>query len=273
MNVDPLFDGEHLADRVREAILAAGDAAVPALLEIACDDTLLEERARGGGYAPLHAVQLLGQLRAAEAIPRLIELVCTTDPMDLIRGSACRALEAMGPAALEPCLAAFATANRTARLDLGYALAKLGVRDERVYQALLGYFAEDAEMGAGMLAEYGDARALPLLHRALAECRVKPGINPLANCHVAELRAAIEDLGGTFTDEERRKIERADEPAACLPAPSNAPCSIARRPRRSSFAASGRRRSRAMRLARAAAAASTRSAASQQTRRPLVRAA
>lgn len=162
--IERLFSvGPHLPGVVRAAILAGGDAMVSSLLTIATDDALLPEDARGRGFAPLHAIDLLGELRATAAIPSIVEILRTSDPLDLIRGVACLALERMGAPACEPCLAALATCDEATRLDLCYVLAKIGVRDERIFRSLVRYFAEDTSMGVRLLAQYGDARALPLL--------------------------------------------------------------------------------------------------------------
>ena len=49
-------------------------------------------------------------------------------------------------------------------------LAGLGVRDARVYRALVAEFERDPAFGAVLLAEYGDAQALPLLRRCRFVC-------------------------------------------------------------------------------------------------------
>jgi len=66
---------------------------------------------------------------------------------------------------------------------------------------------------AGNLAEYGDPRAVPHLLEALDQYEIVESESPLANHALIELRAAIEDLGGTLTAAQQLKCRRGREPA------------------------------------------------------------
>lgn len=59
------------ADLIR-AIIALGDEAIAPLLDVLADEGLQYEDARGGGWAPVHAVRILGELRAAAAVEPLL---------------------------------------------------------------------------------------------------------------------------------------------------------------------------------------------------------
>jgi len=60
------------ADLIRE-IIDQGDEAVAPLLVVLNDEELQFEDARGGGWTPVHAARILGELRAAEAVEPLIK--------------------------------------------------------------------------------------------------------------------------------------------------------------------------------------------------------
>jgi len=45
------------------------EKAIAALIDLAADEYLQMEDSPGDGYAPIHAVELLGELEAVEAIP------------------------------------------------------------------------------------------------------------------------------------------------------------------------------------------------------------
>lgn len=212
--IERLFDGdERLPAKVKARIVALGEAAVAPLMAIAGDDALLMEESRGDGMAPVHALALLGELRAEAAIPRMIAIVAGGDADDYAVNAAALALRKMGAAALEPCLAAYAAETRDDQLGLfAGALAELGVRDERVWQILLAELEREPVVAAMHFAEYGDARALPLVS-ALFD---REGLDRF---DIVELAAAIERLGGALTPaqarlraEATRRGERSIEP-------------------------------------------------------------
>lgn len=63
---------DHLPSKVRRQILDLGPLAVPFLLEMLFDPRDVDEHVPGPGKFPLHAIRLLGELRAKEAVPGLI---------------------------------------------------------------------------------------------------------------------------------------------------------------------------------------------------------
>lgn len=67
--------GRRLPDGVRDRILALGRAAVPELVAILQEEALLAETAPGEGWSPIHAVDLLGELRAVDAIEAMVRVL------------------------------------------------------------------------------------------------------------------------------------------------------------------------------------------------------
>ncbi len=90
------------ADLIRE-VIAQGDAAVPPLLAVLADEELQYEDARGGGWAPVHAARILGELRAAAAVEPLLRWLGA--PGEALAQAVPLALARIGEPALEPLMA------------------------------------------------------------------------------------------------------------------------------------------------------------------------
>lgn len=199
--------GERLAVPVARAIRGLGRGAIPALVEILEDEELAQSDAPGGGYAPIHAATMLRDLGAGEAIEPMFRILARCDPMDALYSALIDALESLGPPVLEPALAAHAAArSEDQRTAVAEVLSGLRVRDDRILPILLQALEEDVELGAGLLAEYGDPAALPHLTAALDACEVDPRGGLLVNQDVVELEAAIEDLGGSLSAGQQGKV-------------------------------------------------------------------
>jgi hypothetical protein len=196
----------HLPARDRDEVLALGTGAVPALLRI-LDDEVLE------GWAPVHAVRLLGEMRISTAIGPMLRALAETDPLDMLRDAILASLPKIGEPVIEPALRAYAEADdRAFRVNVGSILARIGVLDDRIFAVLLEML-EISPSRAGDLAQYGDDRALPYLSRAFDACALGDSDSPFANQDLVELHAAIEDLGGTLTSRQLAKYRKACEPA------------------------------------------------------------
>ena len=90
-SVERLFsEGERLSPATRRAILANRDAVIPDLIEIVRDRDLLAQGSKGDGWAPVHAVNLLGKLRAYDAYSRQVDRSIHLKPITGSRG--CRSL-------------------------------------------------------------------------------------------------------------------------------------------------------------------------------------
>jgi hypothetical protein len=209
MLVDLLIDaGKRISPRVRERILTLGPPAIPPLLELMEDEELSVDTAPGEGWAPIHAANLLGELRAQEAIRPMLRLLAETEWDTILHDAVLLALPKLGPAVLEPTLAAYAaTTDTELRSDYASVLSELGVRDDRIYEILLADLDRDPVMGAGRLGVYGDPRALPVLVAALDRYESQ-GDEPFANQELIELAAAIEQLGEELTPEQREQMDR-----------------------------------------------------------------
>ena len=203
-------EGE-LPAAIRSPLLAAGATVVPALVTLV--ESALADEQTDLGWAPLHAVELLGALGDARAVPVLLRCLDQEDELDLLVQQAAAALHRLGALALDRCLGAYATTPRDAFRDrLAGVMSRWGLHDERIYAALLDTLQRTPELGANYLVEYGDARALEVLAQTFDALPIREGDNPLANHVFIELRCAIEDLGGQLTVAQQQKLTQADAP-------------------------------------------------------------
>jgi uncharacterized protein YecA (UPF0149 family) len=204
--------GRSLPDGLREEILELGATAVPALLEILEDESLALENGPGDGWAPGHAVRLLGELQVADAIEPMLRVLATTDWLDVLHDRVIQWLPRIGAPVIDPALRAYDdNQDRRFRASVAAVLAEVGVHDDRVFAVLIDQLRDEPSRAAN-LASYGDERAVPYLLEALENFEIIESGNPLANHALIELRAAIEELGGTLTAEQQLKCRRAREP-------------------------------------------------------------
>jgi hypothetical protein len=211
--VHRLFDAGHrLPDEIHDDILALGQAAVPALLKI-FDDAL--SKSPVGGWAPAHAAQLLGELHATAAIEPMLRVLAGTDANDLsLHDKIIQSLPEIGAAVTEPLIRAFANnVDPKFRYHISVVLAECQIHDDRIFEILIEQLRCEPSLGAGNLAIYGDPCAVPHLLEALDQYTIVESKSPLANHALIELRAAIEELGGTLTVEQQLKCRRGREPA------------------------------------------------------------
>lgn len=204
-----LFAGELLPPTSVARVLALKEAAIEPLLAILGDRKLRDPGGLGGGWGPVHAAGLLGQLGAPRAIEPLLDTLATTFPPEELCLAVSQALLPLGAALIIPILARLPTAVGPYRRELWFLLAGAQVRDARIFDQLLEAFAEQPEEGVMRLAEYGDPAALPYLARALDTYRPGLADDTSDDQMIFELREAIHSLGGTLTPEQESKYEQA----------------------------------------------------------------
>jgi hypothetical protein len=202
---------ETLPESLRAHILTRGAEAVEPLVELLLDEPLADVTAPGEGYAPIHAVKLLAQLKAPEAISAMVRRLLHSAPGEVLYDALLFALEELGPAVAPAALDALASAStEEERFGLLSVLSRCGVQDERIYTALLAQLQEDPAAAAMNLAVYGDPRAIEPLSRVLSAHEVDEDVEDLfANQNIIELKHAIEELGGTLDAAQLDKVERA----------------------------------------------------------------
>ncbi len=191
--------GRTLPAKTHAAVLALGASVVPHLVDLLADDE--------GGWASVHAVDLLVDMKAEEAIRPMLAVLDEVELDDALPNRVTIRLPELGGAVLEPALELL---SRSDDEDTVYAvcevLAKLGVRDDRVFDALRSLFDDDPAFAAGMLADYGDERGLHLVDRALAD--FQPDFSVLlSRVHLGDLLDAHERLGGELSPQTRDRVD------------------------------------------------------------------
>lgn len=174
--VAALFAGETLAQVSRAEIIATGTELVPELLRTLVDPELVQPEARGGGYAPVHAAELLAELGAVEAIPAMLEVLARTDPHDFVRDRIVVQLPRLGVAVVEPVIAAHDATTRDELRDMHcQVLSRCGVLDERIRERLEAAWARWPELAVMMMGHYGDPTSIPFVERTFARLAAQGG--------------------------------------------------------------------------------------------------
>jgi len=198
---------EMLADGLRARILSLEAAAIPPLIALLEDEDAAAEDSPGQGWPPIHAVDLLADLRAEEAIRPMLVALRGGDLDDILSSRIAVRLSSFGPPALEPTLAELSETQDTQRAVILCAiLARLGVKEERVWTELSRCFDDEPFLSAGFLADYGDDRALPLIEREIFEFD-EEGPRTMARFNLEVLVEAYEQLAGELPDELRDHVE------------------------------------------------------------------
>jgi hypothetical protein len=191
--VREILSAAEIPDDLLDDILSRGPELVPELI-----DALEDE-----GWAAIHAVEILGELRDDRAIEPLLDLLARSPARDVVHDRLLVILPRFGDAIVEAALA-----RRVAPV-----LAACGARDERILALLLDELDERPEL----LGIYGDPRALgPLADAFDALDDDADGAAEL----LRELKHAIEALGGELNAPRVTKYLRA---SGRLPGPE-APC-------------------------------------------------
>jgi tetratricopeptide (TPR) repeat protein len=202
-----IHGGERLSESRKKQVLALGAAAVPALVDVLEDEELEMTDGPGEGWAPIHAARLLGELREEAAAPAMVRVLCELDLETILYNELIHALIQVGPAVAGPVLAALESGEALDEEGLLEVLARCGAKSEVIFTRLCADFLEDPDLGAYLLASYGDARALPLLHEVLNAYTLEGEEGPLAGQLVIEIEDAIRALGGELSPDQQRKLD------------------------------------------------------------------
>jgi len=188
---------------------------VETLISILIDEELGAADHPRGGYSPIHAARLLGELRAEAAIGPMLEVLRNTEWDAIIHDMIIQSLPLIGAPVVEPALAAYlASEDEELRSSVAGVLAGCGVRDERLFKILIERFEEDLDDAGLDLGTYGDPRALENIVLAFDEFELADDGDPaFANGMLVDLRESIEELGGKLTIEQEAKFEIAMQPA------------------------------------------------------------
>ncbi|MDO8671319.1 MAG: SEC-C metal-binding domain-containing protein [Dehalococcoidia bacterium] len=144
-------------------------------------------------------------MRAAEAVPTLLDILKNTEWMTIIHDRTLQVLHDQIPdLAFDTALEIFDhTANVELKSDMAGILAKGGQGKAGVFERLIEYFRKEKDaqdLIASYLADLGDPRALPDLHEALIKANDRMTL--------VEIEEAIVELGGALSVAEEQKLQR-----------------------------------------------------------------
>lgn len=137
-------------------------------------------------------VAIFRYLNTPEAIPFYLSAIRKN--VEEIPDDLTEAVTALGAPALEPLLELYHDIGEEQGGDVGFILAGLGLRDQRILEILLERLEYDAGEGALSLSLYGDPAAIPHIQRVLDE--VPQGDAFLRH----ELHGAIQQIKESVTD-------------------------------------------------------------------------
>jgi HEAT repeat protein len=196
-----LYEGEQaLTPDLVEQFRAQRETVIPILRRLLHNWALYDTEGPGKGWVPIHAVHLLGELQAEEAVDDLVEVLAESKYDEIIRQTTVEALAQIGPAALPAALDFSRWSRRTGlQGEVAGLIGMIGRGDERAYPALRAFYEQTDWDGARTLAVdalalLGDQRAIPLLRSALDERGLQPS-------DVASLAMALGELGVNIEQE------------------------------------------------------------------------
>jgi hypothetical protein len=140
-----LAAGERPPRKLMEEIIARPEETVPFLVDIVRDESLQFFEAKGGGWAPIHAMRLLGEMGAEEGIEALLGLL--GQESDYLYEETPVALAMIGPPAVR-LLMDFARdrANELyARINACHALTYLVARYPEQREAVVNFLREELD--------------------------------------------------------------------------------------------------------------------------------
>lgn len=209
--------GSDLPSRLAAQIMELGHDAAPLLLRL-LDDPLVDKgaaddcgecgQAHDPSWARFHAVDLLTELHDLAAVQAMLKILETTSSDDPIHDKIVERLPDFGGGALEHTLAALErTTNETETAEsLCCVLAVLGVRDERILQALLALMTVRPRAAATYLADYGDPAACPAMLEIIAAAEPKMD-DSLARLEFFDILDAYASLGGELPVHVKTRID------------------------------------------------------------------
>ena len=174
-----------------EKLAPQKEALIPYLFEIVDADDLRDESDLGQGYAPPHAITLLGEWEVTEAAPRLLEIFENEDHDTLIWSAAVRALEHMGPGMVDEMFALMDRLGEDSYDTIAGILSKVGKGDSRVYDWLEARFLIqedhwDVRWYAECLLACDHERATPLLEDRIKKRKYDANLREILQGYIEE---------------------------------------------------------------------------------------
>ena len=174
-------------------------------LVITSDDYASED-SEGKGYAPIRAAKLLGKSHSPEAVDPLVLAIYKGDFEDMLLSAAIFALEELNEIALPYVLDCMRySSDSEFKGSMCDVLSSIGKGNEEAFRAVEAFYhesdwANDRVIAVMGLAELGDARALPILYKALAD-------RTIDLMGIREVVEAIESLDPNSNRDELQRLK------------------------------------------------------------------
>jgi hypothetical protein len=167
---------------------------IPFLLAILDSPELYLETSLGSGWAPIHAVELLGHWQVLEAVPRLLHVLAEDDWMSIVHDRALAALKDMGPGVVELLLpVAEQAAGNEQRITFASILSEVGQDNAQVYEYVRTVFEQqttesDIEYMAENLLECNLQAGVALLEARIRQRRYSSRLRRILEKRIGEAR-------------------------------------------------------------------------------------
>jgi len=198
------------SDRCLARLAALGPAVHEPLRDILLGIYVPPKGSRQGPMATVAAAVALSACGAVAVVPDMLRMLRRIDRIGGLNFAIIRALQDMGPDALEPTLAAFDAAEDSLdRQQFGLVLAGLGVDDPRVGAAIARVIEDNASVGATIARRYRIEGLADALGEALDAFEVRLGAARFHNQAVLDIAEALEAQGGVLTPGQALKVAAA----------------------------------------------------------------
>lgn len=205
--IEQLIKDEYPGPDFFDKILAEGESIAPILVELVKEDA--EQPDVNGYLAVERSVTLLGKLKYTEAIEALLDLLEGTTPQEMLQDHIMENLKEFGTTLVEPVMERLPKAdNWDTKGNFLIILSKTGTKDERIFQGIVEFLDEDLALGSYCFRNLGDPRALPFLSKKFDDLEVEEAGVLFANQDFFELEDVITHLGGSFSAEQLKKLEK-----------------------------------------------------------------
>jgi HEAT repeat protein len=215
--------GSDLPSSLAAQIVSLGSETIPLLLRVLDERPVAEQNGEPStaegcsdcgqqhndrGWARLHAVDLLTDLREPTAVDTMLKVLASSRSDEPLHDKIVERLPDFGLTALEPTLAALARTAKDAETfeSLCCILSVLGVRDERILQALLELLKAQPRAAAMYLSDYGDPAACPAMLAVIASSKANID-NSFERMELFDLLDAYASLGGNLPPDVKARID------------------------------------------------------------------
>lgn len=196
-------------EHVIAGLLASRADAVEPLLAIAGDRSLDAAGLPNQGTARAHAVEMLGHLGEAAAIPGLLDLLVRDRQNSRLVGTVADALSAIGGVTDDALAKLASTSHLHERMMLAMVLASAGEHHDAIRDVLRELLPQDPDIVLPLIATYGDPALAPDVAETLLGAsgpRIMQAVHTLRK--LGFVHPKLDDLAAKVYDTARYEVSR-----------------------------------------------------------------